>query len=370
MLCAAFFVLGKPAIWLSVHRSFWEVTMPRNIQAVLCVVVAVFCFNLNDSLMKSLFLREPVYVIVGVRAVMVMGLLTTVILVLVRQNPLKGFSDRGTLLFGFGEAMVAIPYLSALMFLTLGVSAALIFTAPVITTALGALFLREKVGVFRWGAVVLGFGGVTLIALGEPLTRMVAPDLALSLYGAQEPGGTNAGLQQNATLWVLLAPLCAALALSLRDLVARGVPSQLPTAYNAAYSALFVCGAALMAFWTIPQLFPETFEPFIQGRSFTGVIADFDGLTWLKLACSSALIATAYYFSAQSLRMGELSVISPFRYVGLPGAMVLDVVLFQAVPQWNEYTGGVLIMLAGIIIILRESRAGKLRQPHPANRRG
>ena len=343
--------------------------MPSNIQAVLCVVVAVFCFNLNDSLMKFLFMRDPVYVIVSIRAVMVMILLTTAILLLVRQNPLKGFRDRGTLLFGLGEALVAMPYLTALMFLSLGVSAALIFTAPIITTALGAIFLRERVGVFRWGAVVLGFAGVILIALGEPLTRQLAPELAFSIYGAAEidqKGPLNGG----ALRWVLLAPLCAALALSLRDLVARAIPSKLPTAYNAAYSALFVCGASLLAFAIIPRLFPETFEPFILGRSYWGVVTDFQATTWLKLAVSSALIATAYYFSALSLRIGELSVISPFRYVGLPGAMVLDVVLFQSVPQWNKYTGGILIVLAGIVIILRESRSGKLRQPHPASRRG
>lgn len=342
--------------------------MPSNIQAVLCVVIAVFCFNLNDSLMKSLFAQEPVYVIVGFRAVMVMMLLSLAIIFLVRQNPLKGFRDRGTLLFGFGEAMIAMPYLTALMFLSLGVSAALIFTAPVITTALGAIFLREKVGVYRWGAVVLGFVGVILIALGEPITRHVAPELALSIYGALDPD--NARTLSGSMRLILLAPLFAALALSTRDLLSRAVPSKLPTAFNAAYSGLFVCAASMFCFLVIPPLFPQTFEPFIQGRGFASVAADFEPLTWFKLFLSSSLIATAYYFSALSLRIGELSVISPFRYVGLPGAMVLDVVLFQSVPQWNEYTGGILIAAAGIVIVIRESRAGKLRQPHPASRRG
>lgn len=342
--------------------------MPSNIQAVLCVVVAVFCFNLNDSLMKSLFTQEPVYVIVGLRAIMVMSLLTLAILFLVRQNPLKGFRDRGTLLFGFGEAMIAMPYLTALMFLSLGVSAALIFTAPIMTTALGAIFLRERVGVYRWSAVVLGFVGVVLIALGEPITRQVAPDLAFSIYGPLDPD--NSKTLSGSMRFILLAPLCGALALSTRDLLSRAVPSKLPTAFNAAYSGLFVCLASLFCFVAIPPLFPETFEPFIQGRGFTDVAADFVALTWFKLFLSSSLIATAYYFSALSLRIGELSVISPFRYVGLPGAMVLDVVLFQSVPQWNEYTGGILIAAAGIVIVIRESRAGKLRQPNPASRRG
>lgn len=342
--------------------------MPNNLRAVGYVILAVWCFNLNDSLMKSLFQQEPVYVIVGIRAVLVMGILSTAILVLVRRNPLEGLRDRGTLLFGFGECLVAMPYLTALLFLSLGVSAAMIFTAPIITTALSALFLRERVGVYRWSAVALGFCGVLLVALGEPLTRQLFPELANAIYGPFDPSSTKN--LSGSMRFILLAPLFAALALSTRDLLSRTVPSKLPTVFNAGYSALFVFISATVCFYLIVPLFPETFAQTVQGRGFINVALSFEPLTWFKLMISATLISTAYYFSALSLRVGELSVISPFRYVGLPGAMVLDVVLFQAVPQWNEYTGGILIALAGIIIVLRESRAGKLRQPHPASRRG
>jgi len=299
---------------------------------------------------------------------MVLSILSLAILFLVKANPLKGFTDKGTLLFGFGECLVAMPYLTALLFLSLGVSAAMIFTAPIMTTALGAIFLREKVGVFRWSAVVLGFLGVILVALGEPLTRHLLPQLANSIYGVFDPNDTKV-LQGNMR-FILLAPLAAALALSVRDLLSRKIPSKLPTAFNAAYSALFVCTSALLCFFLFVPLFPSVFAPTLQGRGFVETALDFELLTWFKLLVSATLISTAYYFSALALRTGELSVISPFRYVGLPGAMFLDVVLFQSVPQWNEYTGGILIVFAGIIIVWRESQVGKLKQPHPASRRG
>lgn len=342
--------------------------MPNNLMAVLYVMLAVFCFNLNDSLMKDLFSSEPVYVIVATRAVMVLTILTLAIIFLVKRNPLAGLRDRGTLLFGFGECMVAMPYLTALLFLSLGVSAAMIFTAPVITTALGAIFLRERVGVFRWGAVVLGFLGVILVALGEPITRQLLPDLGNSIYGPID--SENSRSLTGAMRFILLAPLMAALSLSVRDLVSRTIPSKLPTAFNAAYSALFVCLSAVFCYFVVVPLFPSAFQPTLQGRGFFEVLADYEALVWFKLFISSTLISVAYYFSALALRTGELSVISPFRYVGLPGAMILDVVLFQSVPQWNEYTGGILIVLAGLVIIWREARVGKVREPHPASRRG
>ena len=95
-----------------------------------------------------------------------MIILTVSILAVLRTNPLLGLRERGTMIFGVGECLIAMPYLTSLLFLSLGVSAALIFTAPIITTALGAIVLREKVGRYRWSAVVLGFVGVLLIVWG------------------------------------------------------------------------------------------------------------------------------------------------------------------------------------------------------------
>ena len=47
------------------------------------------------------------------------------------------------------------------------------FTAPLFATAGAALFLHEKVGVRRWGAVLVGFGGVLIILRpGANLTEL------------------------------------------------------------------------------------------------------------------------------------------------------------------------------------------------------
>ncbi|MAH87936.1 MAG: hypothetical protein CMF26_04940 [Kiloniella sp.] len=342
--------------------------MPNNLMAVLYVVLAVLFFNINDSLMKGLFVSEPIYVVISMRALLVVGILTTCILVLVRGNPLLGLRDRGTMIFGAGECLIAMPYLTALMFLSLGVSAALIFTAPIITTALGAIVLREKVGRYRWSAVVLGFLGVLMIAVGEPLARGLFPELVLRLSGVptdEKARGLSGQLQ-----WILLAPLFAAFGLSVRDMLARAIPSKLPTTYNATYAAVFVLLSAVASFFIVTPMFPDVFQPTMQGRSYFGVLMGFSPGVWIKLVLSASLISVAYYLSALALRTGELSLISPFRYVGLPSAMVLDFMLFKAVPQWNEYSGALVIVLAGLVILWRETRLGQLKPRHPANRRG
>ena len=334
--------------------------MPNNLMAVLYVVLAVLFFNVNDSLMKELFVNEPIYVVISMRALLVVIILTVSILAVLRTNPLLGLRDRGTLIFGLGECLIAMPYLTSLLFLSLGVSAALIFTAPIITTALGAIVLREQVGRYRWSAVVLGFVGVLLIALAEPLLRALLPALGTQLYGAAAPGESSSLASQ--LRWILLAPLFAALGLSIRDMLARAIPSKLPTAYNATYAAVFVLLSSVVCFIVV-TLFLDVFQPTMQGRDYFTVLADFSPVVWLKLGLSALLISVAYYLSALALRTGELSVISPFRYVGLPSAMVLDFVMFRAVPQWNEYTGAILIVLAGLVILWREASWASSRTP-------
>ena len=87
--------------------------MPNNLMAVLYVVLAVLFFNINDSLMKELFVNEPIYVVISMRALLVVIILTAGILALLRTNPLLGLRDRGTVIFGAGECLIAMPYLTS-----------------------------------------------------------------------------------------------------------------------------------------------------------------------------------------------------------------------------------------------------------------
>ena len=61
-------------------------------------------------------------------------------------------------------ALVAIVI--ALRKLPLAVVVSLSFAAPLFITVLSIFLLSEKVGLFRWGAVLIGFIGV--IVISEP----------------------------------------------------------------------------------------------------------------------------------------------------------------------------------------------------------
>jgi len=62
----------------------------------------------------------------------------------------------------------------AVVLLPLAEATALSFTAPFFAVMLGVILFKEKVGKYRWGAVILGFGGV--LVLTQPGASTVAID--------------------------------------------------------------------------------------------------------------------------------------------------------------------------------------------------
>jgi drug/metabolite transporter (DMT)-like permease len=56
-----------------------------------------------------------------------------------------------------------LAFWGALVFLSLADCVAIAFVSPLLVTVLSAPFLGEKVGIHRWGAVIVGFSGAMII---------------------------------------------------------------------------------------------------------------------------------------------------------------------------------------------------------------
>lgn len=70
----------------------------------------------------------------------------------------------------------------ALQFLPLTVVSAIIFSSPVIVCFLSVTLLRETVGPWRWGAILLGFIGVLIVV--RPFGTAFHPAMLLIIYNA------------------------------------------------------------------------------------------------------------------------------------------------------------------------------------------
>jgi len=65
----------------------------------------------------------------------------------------------------------------------------------------------------------------------------------------------------------------------------------------------------------------------------------------------------AYYTITLSLRLGEISAISPFRYSRLIFALIIAILVFGERPDWQTWIGAFGIMASGVFLLLREGRA-------------
>ncbi|MGR3199886.1 MAG: EamA family transporter, partial [Paracoccus sp. (in: a-proteobacteria)] len=76
---------------------------------------------------------------------------------------------------------------------------------------------------------------------------------------------------------------------------------------------------------------------------------------------SGSFLTIAYLSAVAAMRIGEISVVAPFRYTSLLVAIVLGLVVFGDWPDLWTWAGAVLVVGAGIYTIWREAQLGRRR---------
>jgi drug/metabolite transporter (DMT)-like permease len=198
---------------------------------------------------------------------------------------------------------------SAVQHLPLTEATALQFTSPLFMTALSALILSEKVGRHRWGAVVVGFLGVLIMA--RPL-----------------PGQINV---TGVTLGILSALGAAGAMVAIRQIsdTERG-----PTIVFYFTLGGVVLGLAGSAFgWVTP-----------------------DPLTLAMLVVAGLIGGVGQLFLTEALRLAPVGVIAPFDYTQLVWATALGLVIWGELPHPLTLVGAVIVAASGVYILHRELR--------------
>jgi drug/metabolite transporter (DMT)-like permease len=274
-------------------------------------VLGMTAFIGNDAMIKAVGERLPAAQMLVVRGVMAITLIVLVARQLGAMPRIRDVFDRWVLLRASFEGLGTFLYLAALFHLPLGNVTAINQSSPLFVAVLAMLFLKERVGTARWLAIGAGFAGVLLV---------IQPGLA--------------GF--NAYAWLCLI---ATLIYAFRDLLTRKVPPATPsiliTLATATVVWLMAGGVLLVQGWTP-----------MQARDV--------GL----LAIASVLLSTGYYASIAAMRHAELSVVAPFRYVGLLWAVLLGWLVWGDIPNTLAW-GGIALLIAAGLAMIRQQRAGR-----------
>ena len=201
-------------------------------------------------------------------------------------------------------ALVAI--FIALRELPLATVVSISFAAPIFTTILSIFLLSEKVGVYRWLAVLIGFIGIIVIT---------------------EPGISELNIYY-------IFPVIFCLGLSYVAITIRQLSSTEPVWLISFYFSLSI---TLLSFFTISQgwVMPS-FDHFVL-LSFIGIFGGVANL-WLS----------------QSYKHSEVSLVTPLKYLALVFAIIFGYFIWGEIPTIKTLAGAFLVIISTLIIFRRE----------------
>lgn len=287
--------------------------------AIACMLVGVAVLTLNDALIKSLAATYPTGEMLFIRGVFVWP---WILLLAMRSGGLASLrvhNIKGQGLRGICVIASAFLFITGLRHLTLADAIAVSFTGPLFITALAPLVLGEKVGWRRWLAVLVGFAGVLFML---------------------RPG--SAVLQ-----WAIIFPLGAAICGGLRDLITRRIAGTETTVAVLAVTTTVVLLAGLTTVTFIDWVRPRPTD-----------VATF--------AASGALLAVAHTLMIEAFRRGEAALVAPFKYSSLLWATLIGFLMFGELPDQWTIVGAVIIVLAGLYVLYRETQLKRREQPMTA----
>lgn len=220
---------------------------------------------------------------------------------------------RGPVLKSYGiRAAIGIcamwTWYSALSFTPLAEAITLNFTVALWMIPVAILLLGEKVGVRRWGATLVGFGGVLIV---------------------MQPGAETVSL---GSLLAIFAALLFAVSMALVRILAR---TQRPIAivfYMNLIMTPLSLGPAIYV-WQMPDL-----------------------VQWGWLFFIGLMATVAHFGMARALSLVEASSVVPLDFTRLPFAAAIGYFAFGEVPSVWIWPGAALIMASAIYIARRAAR--------------
>lgn len=287
----------------------------QNARGAAHMLAGVMLFSVMDAMVKWLVADYPVHQIVFFRTVFA---LIPCLYFVARAGGLVTLRTRRPMvhvirgLIGLA-AMGCYFYAFALM--DLADAKAILFSAPLFMTVLAIPLLGEKVGIFRWSAVLVGFLGVLIIV---------------------KPGSDM--LQVGAVAAIGGAVLYALAVITVRHLSATDSAASI-TFYFTLTGA--VAGTIMVSTlgWVSPP--PQDLA---------------------LLVCVGLIGGVGQYCLTQAFRYAEAAAIAPLEYLSMAWALLMGYFIWNDIPDYEVFLGIALVVASGLFILYRERRLSTVRK--------
>ena len=287
--------------------------LKKTYLAIITMLLAILCVDMYMVVIKFLGNEYTVIQLAVFRNIA--GVIPLFILILFTKEYISVFRNLNNkfivLSFFRGLAFLSMNIFIFISVINLEFATAMVltFSSPFFIVILSIIFLKDKVGIYRWSAIFIGFFGVVLIV---------------------QPGSDIFSFYS-------IFPILTAIAWALSVIILKFIPDGHSTAKIQLYTLIFnvIGGVALFLLTTGHAEIKSTQDFFLM--TLTGILG-----------------GTAAILFIYSYRLISASKMASFEYFGIPSSFVLGWLFFNEAPWEQLFPGVFVIVFAGMIIIWRD----------------
>ena len=295
-----------------------SLALPRSFIGIFLTLLAI-CFGVVTGLIvKTIGTEIALVTLLMYRFLFSMPLLTGAAIA-ARRGAFLQINAKWTLAIRIllGCAAMACWFIS-IRLLPLGQATALLQCSVIFVTVLSPFLLGERIGIFRWSAVIVGMFGIVLLT--NPFSGGFSSNVIYGLMGALAGAG---------------------LSIFLRRLGKVDHPFSVAVWYNGVGSVMLTVLVVGYADASLFAVSPDVLRQLL----LLGIVA-----AGLQLCITSAF------------RFSEAVVISSMRYLQIPMAAFVAYLMFDEVMAPIELTGGAVVIASCVFIAWREVIRARGRQ--------
>ncbi len=279
-----------------------------NLKGSLFMLLAMASFAIGDTIMKTVSDSLPLSQILVIR-----GCFATVGFLLIAKIMGALRSPRTIVKPAFilrlvGEVIASYFFLTALFNMPIANASAILQALPLTVSLGAAYFFGEAIGWRRILAISIGFVGVLLII---------------------QPG------YDGFTIYSIYCVI-AVFGTTLRDLATKRVDKDIPSVFVSLVTVIVIVFLGLVM---------SLFQPW----------APANANQVLTLGAASVFLMSGFIGIVSAMRVGEVAVVSPFRYSVLIFAVILGFLVFDEIPDLLTILGSCIVVASGLYTLYREN---------------
>jgi len=283
---------------------------------IIIMMAGQLSFSLNDSFVKlaviEIGIDTSIFSIIFTRGSITTILLGLYLIIFEKKNLISVLKIKKFHIRGLYEVLTAIFFFTALIYLPISEVYTLLMTNPFFVTIFAFLFLKEKVGIRRWGAVIVGFIGVLVV---------INP-------------------QNFSFNYLFILPIISAIFLTIRDIATKSLATK-----TNSVEITFITALLITMFAGI-------------GSIIFGYEVTLNQTRYILI--SSVFVLFGYLFSVMTVFYAPLSLTASARYSVIIFGIILGYFILDEVPNINMIFGAIIIASSGLFIIKREKDIGKI----------